>query len=220
MDPQLLQGLRDAKQLLDDGILTQEEFLEQKTILLRTFLPSRVGGIPAQPVSSVPNGPDAAAAAVAAEEEKEKQKENEKEKEEKAAAAAAAVAEENKKKQREKEKDKEIEKTVAAAAVAAAAEKKREAAASAGFCEAGGASKKTESVAAAPGEYRCGCVCMGVCVGVGERNGGSKNQRMKPPINVALLDACVFFYLLYPQGVSMCDCLRIASQGRYAVRIA
>jgi len=177
MDPQLLQGLRDAKQLLDDGILTQEEFLEQKTILLRTFQPSRIGGIPAQPVSSVPNRPDSAAAAVAAEEEKEKQTENEKEKEEKATAAAAAVAEEKKKKQREKEKDKEMEKTVAAVEVAAAVEKKREAAAAAGFCEAGGASKKTESVAAAPGEYRCGCVCMGVCVGVGERKRGSKNQR-------------------------------------------
>ena len=34
MDPQLVQGLREAKQLLDEGILTQREFEEQKEFLL------------------------------------------------------------------------------------------------------------------------------------------------------------------------------------------
>ena len=37
MDPQLVQGLRDAKQLLDEGILTQAEFQQQKQLLLGKY---------------------------------------------------------------------------------------------------------------------------------------------------------------------------------------
>ena len=39
MDPELLKGLRDAKQLLDEGILTPYEFLEQKAFLLKKYMP-------------------------------------------------------------------------------------------------------------------------------------------------------------------------------------
>ena len=37
MDPQLVQGLREAKELLDEGILTQAEFQQQKQLLFDKY---------------------------------------------------------------------------------------------------------------------------------------------------------------------------------------